>query len=256
MPGKTLKVDNLSVCIYDSEDELALEVARYVKEYLEKISATQGSAAIVLATGNTQLKFLDALTTGEDLDWSKLTLFHLDEYLGIDSNHPAGFRYYLRERVEKQVKPGQFHYIKGDALQPLAECDRYAQLLSAQPLALCCLGIGENGHLAFNEPKVADFDDPYRVKLVKLDRATRLYQVEEGHFSTLEAVPQYAFTLTIPAICSAEKIICLALGSHKASAIKQMLTEAIGPACPASILRQQPKTYLFLDKEAASLLES
>ena len=251
---KTFKVDALRVCVYDSEDELALEVAKRVKEDLHDILTQKSSAAVVLATGNTQLKFLDALTTLEEIAWSKITLFHLDEYLGIDPNHSASFRYYLRERVEKLAKPKQFYYLQGDARQPLAECDRYTQLLKTQTLDLCCLGIGENGHLAFNEPKVTDFNDPYWVKLVKLNQSTRQYQVEEEHFSTLETVPQYAFTLTIPAICSAQKMICLALGNHKASVVKQMLTAAISPACPATVLRQQPNTTLYLDAQAASLL--
>ena len=252
--SKSFKVDALSVCVYTSPSELALEVAKTVKEYLQTCLSQQETAAVVLATGNTQLQFLDTLSELGGLDWSRLTLFHLDEYLGINAYHPASFRYYLRERVQKQVNPGKFHYIQGDTLQPLAECDRYTQLLEAQPIALCCLGIGENGHLAFNEPNVADFNDPYRVKLIKLNRETRLYQVESGEFQDLEAVPQYAFTLTIPTICSAQKLICLALGTHKAAIVKQMLTKDISPACPASVLRRCSNATLYLDTDAASLL--
>ncbi|MGF1481812.1 MAG: glucosamine-6-phosphate deaminase [Cyanophyceae cyanobacterium] len=248
------QVDCLRVCIYKSEAALAAKVAKDVEDYLQSLLAQQEAAALVLATGNTQISFLEALTATKGIDWSRLILFHLDEYLGIDPDHPASFNTYLRERVHQRVHPRQFHYIKGDTLQPLLECDRYIKLLSAQPLALCFLGVGENGHLAFNEPAVADFNDPHPMKLVKLNRSTRLHSVNSGEFSELQAVPQYAFTLTIPTICTAQKIICLALGAHKAAIVKQMLTETISPTCPASVLRQHPNATLYLDADAASFL--
>jgi glucosamine-6-phosphate deaminase len=190
------------------------------------------------------------------VNWSRVILFHLDEYLGIDADHVASFRRYLRERVEQQVNPFQFHYIEGDTNQPLAECDRYTKLLQAQPIDLCCLGLGENGHLAFNEPSVADFNDPESVKLVKLDESTRIAQVEKGDFPQLEAAPQYAFTLTIPMICSAKKILCLAPEAHKASAVSKMLQGRIGTDCPASVLRTQDQATLFLDANSAHLLQN
>src|SRR5262249_39262566 len=158
----------------------------------------QGTAAVILATGNSQIQFLQALHALGGVDWARITLFHMDEYLGISADHPASFRRYLRERVENHVHPRAFHYLEGDALQPLDECARYPRLLSAQSIDLCCLGVGENGHLAFNDPPVAQFDDPHSVKLVKLDLACRQQQVGEGHFPTIAAVPQYAITLTIP----------------------------------------------------------
>ena len=253
-PIKTFKVDALSVRVYNCEVELASDVAKIFQKYLQDILTQKDLAALILATGNSQIQFLEALIALGGVDWSRLTLFHLDEYLGIDANHPASFRYYLRQRIEKRVNPAQFHYIQGDATQPLTECQRYTQLLLAQPIDLCCLGVGENGHLAFNEPNLADFDDPHQVKLVKLARQTRLSQVNQGHFPHLEAVPQYAFTLTIPAFCSAPKILCLAPGLGKASVVKKMLQEAISPACPASVLRQHANATLFLDKDSASAI--
>jgi glucosamine-6-phosphate deaminase len=139
-------------------------------------------------------------------------------------------------------------------MQPVAECERYTQLLLAQPIDLCCLGLGENGHLAFNEPFVADFDDPHSVKLVKLELTTRQQQVRQGHFPILESVPQYAFTLTIPMLCSARKILCLAPEKRKALAVKEMLNRPIFTDYPASVLRGQAQATLFLDKDSASLL--
>jgi glucosamine-6-phosphate deaminase len=158
--------------------------------------------------------------------------------------------------VEKQVSPKEFHYIEGDAIEPLVECDRYTKLLQAQPIDLCCLGVGENGHLAFNDPAVADVNDPYTLKLVKLDNVNRQQQVNTGYFPNLESVPQYAFTLTLPMICSAKKIICLAQGKRKAKIVKQMLEGDVTTDCPASILRTQQQATLFLDVDSAALVKS
>lgn len=253
VPAKSFEVDALAVRLYSQEAELTGEAAKMAQHYLQNLLTQQSTATVILATGNSQIKFLEALITLGGVDWSRVILFHLDEYLGIDADHSASFRRYLRERVERQVNPAVFHYIEGDTMQPLAECQRYTQLLLAQPIDLCCLGLGENGHLAFNEPLVAAFDDPHYVKLVKLESATRQQQVHQGHFPILEAVPQYAFTLTIPMLCLAKKILCLALGEHKALAVKEMLQGPIFPGCPASILRTQEAT-LFLDADSASLL--
>jgi glucosamine-6-phosphate deaminase len=251
---KYFRVDDLNVQIYNSEPELAQDVAFIAQKYLQYVLKQKGEAAVLLATGNSQLKFLEDLINLGGVDWSRITFFHLDEYLGIACDHSASFRNYLRDRVQQRVQPKQFHYIEGDALQPLVECDRYTKLLQAQPIDLCCLGIGENGHIAFNDPSVADFNDPYMVKLVKLDEVNRQQQVKTGYFANLESVPQYAFTLTIPMICAAKKIICLAPEQRKAQVIKEMLQGEISTNCPASILRKQHQATLFLDANSASLL--
>ena len=253
-PIEAFQVDRLTIKVFRSEAELALAAAAMVQIYLQQILCQQNTAALILATGNSQIKFLKALSKEPSLPWSQIICFHLDEYLGIDEEHPGSFRYYLREKVEKLVNPGQFHYLQGDTLEPITECDRYTQLLLAQPLDLCCLGIGKNGHLAFNEPNVANFSDPKKVKIVKLADQTRLAQVNQGYFPHLDAVPSYAFTLTIPIICAAAQLLCLATGVHKAKVIKQLLTEAINPSLPASVLRQTSNTTLLLDRDAASLL--
>jgi glucosamine-6-phosphate deaminase len=253
-PAQPFQVDALSVRPYNSEAELAQDAAQLAQEHLQSILAQQGTATVILATGNSQIKFLEALIALEGVDWSRVTCFHLDEYLGIDANHPASFRRYLRERVEDRVKLKRFHYIEGDTLQPLAECDRYTRLLLAQPIDLCCLGLGQNGHLAFNEPSVADFNDERSVKLVKLEQSTRQQQVDGGYFASLDAVPQYAFTLTISTICAAKKIFCLVPGKRKAPAVKEMLQGVVQPDYPASVLRTQATATLFLDADSASLM--
>jgi len=247
----SFQVDGLFVKIYNSPAEMAQDVAAIVQDYLQTTIKQQGSAAMLLATGSSQIPLLDALIALGGVDWSRITCFHLDEYLGISGEHPASFRHYLRQRVEVLVHPKAFHYLQGDTLQPVAECDRYAKLLQAQPIDLCFLGLGENGHIAFNDPAVADFHDPYSVKLVKLDTVNRQQQVKTGYFANLESVPQYAFTVTIPVICAAKKIICLAPEKRKAAIVKQMLQGEISPDCPASILRQQPQATLCLDVNSA-----
>jgi glucosamine-6-phosphate deaminase len=244
-------VDRLSVRIYASEWELATDAAAIAGDYLRDCLQQREIATVILATGNSQILFLQALIALEGIDWSRVGFFHLDEYLGIGAEHPASFRYYLRERVENRVRPAWFEYIEGDARQPLDECDRYGQLLNAGAIDLCFLGVGENGHLAFNEPSVADFQDPRSVKLVKLDQANREQQVRGGHFPDLAAVPDYAFTLTIPAIRRALKILCLAPGRRKARVIETMLRGEVSPACPASILRETVRSILFLDGDSA-----
>ena len=251
---KTLHVDSLPVRIYQNQPDLAQDVARTAHEYLTDLLARKAGAAVILATGNSQIKFLEQLISLGGVDWSRVTLFHMDEYLGIDGNHTASFRRYMRERVEQRVKPKIFNYLNGDAAQPLDECARYTQLLEAQPIDLCCLGVGENGHLAFNDPPVADFHDPHKVKLVQLDHACRQQQVSEGHFPNLAAVPPYAFTLTIPALCSAQRMLCIAPEKRKAKAIFDALRGPVSIACPASFLRKQSHATLFLDSDSASLL--
>ncbi len=253
-PIKTFQVDALSARVYAKQPELARDVAAIAQKYLPEILAKQGFAAAILATGNSQIQFLDELIRLGGVDWSRLTLFHMDEYLGLPADHPACFRRYMRERVEQRVQPRVFHYLAGDAEEPIKECDRYTKLLQAQPIDLCCLGVGENGHIAFNDPPVADFNDPRSVKLVKLDLKCRQQQVGEGHFPSVEAMPQYALTLTIPALCSAKKMLCIVPETRKAQAVRDMLRGPVSPACPASWLRKQPQATVFLDTDSASLL--
>jgi glucosamine-6-phosphate deaminase len=251
-PIKQFIVDSLNVRVFPSQTELAADAAREAAATLSAAITAKGSAAAILATGNSQLRFLEALVKLGGVDWSKVTLFHMDEYLGISANHTASFRKYMRERVESLLKPKVFHYIEGDSAQPIAECERYARLLAAQAMDLCCLGIGENGHLAFNDPPVADFHDQKLVKIVTLDEACRRQQVGEGHFKRIEDMPQYAITLTIPALIQAERVLAIVPEKRKASAVKNSLKGPISTGCPGSYLRLQKHALLFLDQESAS----
>ena len=253
-PIKTFQVDELPVRVYASQDDLAADAAREAQAFLVQCIAARGAASAILATGNSQIRFLDELIKLGGVDWSKLTLFHMDEYLGLDANHKASFRRYMRERVESRVRPRAFHYLDGQADQPLNECARYADLLQAGEIDLCCLGVGENGHIAFNDPHVADFEDPWAVKLVSLDLKCRQQQVNEGHFSGVDQMPQFAYTLTIPTLCAVRKMICIAPEKRKAQAVHNALREAVSTSCPASYLRKQPQAVLLLDQDSAALL--
>jgi glucosamine-6-phosphate deaminase len=246
--------EDLAVRIYDSLENLASDAAFEVNQFLRATLRDQGAAAVILATGNSQIQFLKKLVALEGVDWKLVTLFHMDEYLGIDAGHRASFRRYLRERVETLVQPKVFHFIEGDADLPLDECERYESALRAQPIDLCCLGVGENGHIAFNDPPVARFEEKHHVKIVKLDHECKMQQVREEHFPSLEAVPPFAYTLTIPALCSARKMVCIAPEKRKARAVKEALQGPVGTPCPASILRRQKHCTLLLDHDSASLL--
>jgi glucosamine-6-phosphate deaminase len=246
------RVESLDVAVFDTPVDLAVCAAETAAEYLRGLIARQGAASVIFATGNSQLRFLEALRGEGGIDWSRVTVFHMDEYLGLSAGHAASFRRFIQEKIADPLKPGQVHFLNGDADEPVKECDRYAGLLAAQPVDFCCLGIGENGHLAFNDPEVANFADPRPVKIVRLDEACRQQQVGEGHFCSLEKVPQYALTLTIPALCAARRMLCIVPELRKARAVGAALCGPVATACPASILRRQAHATLFLDAASAS----
>ena len=256
MSSHFFTVDALSVKIFPTSKDLAIYAANLVEAYLLDILEKQTTARVLLATGQSQIAFLNIFTASKQLDWSRLTFFHLDEYLGIPPSHPGSFHHYLYHRVERIVHPGKFHYLQGDPIDPIAECDRYNTLLNTEPIDLVMLGVGANGHLGFNEPNVADLHDSRGVKLVKLAASTRQAQVNQGYFDNIDLTPAYAFTLTIPMICSAKKLVCLAPGNSKAMIIKQLLHDAISSHCPATVMRHHPDATLLIDQDAASCLSS
>ncbi len=254
-PAKTLKVDALTVQIYDSPDAVALAGSAITQNILQNAITRNGSTAAIFATGRSQIQFLQHLTAPSNLlNWQNITGFHLDEYLGISAHHPASFRHYLHQHLTSKVSLAQWYAIEGDGLLPLDTCREYEQALRAHPTELCCLGIGNNGHLAFNDPDVAHFNDPDWVKIVRLDQQNRQQQAKSSAFKDLAAVPQYAFTLTLSAIQASHHSLCLAYGKGKANIVHQLLTGPIQPQCPASILRQMPQAQLLIDKDAASLI--
>jgi glucosamine-6-phosphate deaminase len=248
---RTFDVDAAQVRVHASDAELANDAAAAAADAISGAVAARGTARVMLATGNSQRAFLDALTALE-LPWPAVDAFHMDEYVGIAADHPASFRRYLQERFVDRVHPGAFHPIEGDAPDPVRECARYAALLAAAPLDLCCLGIGENGHLAFNDPPVADFDDPQAVKLVELDDACRRQQVGEGHFRTLDDVPPEAITVTIPALLDAGRVLAVVPEARKRDPVRAALTGPVTTECPASVLRTRAQVTIFLDEASAA----
>jgi glucosamine-6-phosphate deaminase len=244
------RVDRLWVRVFPSARELGVASADDAAGVLQAAVTERGVANAMFATGNSQLGFLDELVT-RAVDWSKVVVFHMDEYVGVGPAHPAGFGRYIRERIADRVRPGVVHYMDGTG-DAEAECERYAHLLARHPLDLCCLGIGENGHLAFNDPPVADFDDRRDVKVVELDTASRAQQVDEGHFASVEAVPTHAVTVTIPALLRARRVIVNVPEARKAAPVRAALEGAVSTACPASVLRTCPHARLYLDRDSAS----
>ncbi len=251
-----MKVDMLTVQVYESAEDVALAGSAIARQILGEAILETGRARAIFATGRSQVGFLRHLTdlnARPSLDWPKITGFHLDEYLGIAADHPASFRRYLKTHLTQKVALEQWHDIEGDGLLPLSTCQEYEVQLRTAPIDLCCLGIGNNGHLAFNDPTVANFTDPHWVKIVRLDAKNRLQQVESSAFESIEAVPQYAFTLTLSAIQAARHSLCIAYGEHKSAVVHRMLTHSIDVSSPASILRKTTQALLLVDTAAASL---
>lgn len=239
--------------ILKDRPEIAAAAAPLVAQYLRGELARKPEVTVVAATGTSQFEFLDRLAQEPGVAWSRVTFFHLDEYLGIPATHPASFRRYLKERVEDRLHPKAFHYIQGDAPDPQAECRRLAGLLRDRTVDLVLLGIGENGHIAFNDPP-ADFatEEPFIV--VELDEACRRQQLKEGWFPTLEAVPTRAITMSPKQILKGRMLVCLVPDARKAEAVYRCLTSPITPDVPCTILRRHPNIHLFLDEAAAALL--
>jgi glucosamine-6-phosphate deaminase len=230
--------------------------ADHVHALLRGILAAQKRARVVFACAPSQNEFLEALLSPERpaLDWSRIQAFHMDEYAGLSAEHPASFRHYLHAHLLSRVQPEAFAPLRGEAGDGAAECLRYTKLLREAPIDLVCLGIGENGHLAFNDPPIADFEDPADVKLVELDLACRQQQVHDGCFLSLAEVPTQALTLTLPVFLRAAHLSVVVPGPRKAPAVQAALQGPITPQCPASALRLRPRVHVFLDAPAAGLL--
>ena len=251
---KEISKENLNVKIFATKDEMGKVAATTVAQKLNAAISEKEFANLILATGASQFQFLEHLQS-QAIDWKKITVFHLDEYKGMPVTHPASFRKYLKERILDKVQPKQVHYLNGDAADAEAEVLRYENLLKAHPIDIACIGIGENGHIAFNDPPVANFNDPKLVKVVELDEACRKQQFGEGWFPTFNDIPTHALSLTIPAIMGCKAISCVVPDERKAEAVYNTLNAEISTACPATILRTHPDTVLYLDEGSASKLK-
>ncbi len=252
----TQQFDKLPVTTYPNKEALGLVAAQDARQIIRMAIEAQGSASIILATGNSQLSFLHALRTFSDIDWSQVTIFHMDEYVGIDPRHPASFPRFLRQHIIDTIRPAAFYAIPSQAADVEQACRAYEALLRRQPIDLVAMGLGENGHIAFNDPPYADFDDPFWVKVVQLAEASRRQQVGEGHFATSADVPTHAITLTVTALLAARSILCIVPEARKAQAVHDCLTLPISADRPGSILRTVDHARLYLDQDSAAQIAS
>ena len=228
----------------------AENAARILRDAIQK----KGRVAFIAATGASQFNFLKHLVAAPGIAWGRTTMFHLDEYIGFSAEHPASFRRYLRERLTSKVPIGTIHFIEGDAADLQGEVARLNRLLGETQIDVAFVGVGENGHLAFNDPP-ADFSTEAPYIIVSLDEACRRQQMGEGWFKTLDEVPRQAISMSVRQIMKSAHIICTVPEKRKAQAVKSCLEGEVGPMFPASILRTHPSCYLYLDKESGSLLK-
>lgn len=244
---------NAKVEIYASANALGRAAAERAAQLIRRAIEERGRARVIVATGNSQIPLVEALVK-QDLDWKRVEIFHMDEYAGMPADHLASFRRWIKTRVEEKVHPGKMNYLIGDAPDLKAEMNRYAQLLNEAPIDLAFVGFGENGHIAFNDPHVADFNDPAVVKRITLDEACRKQQAGEGHFKDVESVPVDALTVTCTGLFRANAWICCVPEARKAQAVRNALEGPISVSCPASIVRRHPNAHVYLDQESSSLL--
>jgi glucosamine-6-phosphate deaminase len=244
----------MEIRVFETKRELGLAAAKRAAAAIGEAIARAGEARVIAATGASQFEFLDALVTTHGIDWGRIDMFHLDEYVGVSDSHPASFRLYLRERIVERVHPRAFHFLAGDAADPAAECRRVGALLARATIDVAFVGIGENGHLAFNDPP-ADFETEEPYVVVELDEACRRQQLGEGWFATLDDVPRRAISMSIRQILKAREILCIVPDARKARAVHDCLDGGVTPTQPSSILQTHAATTVYLDRHSAALLK-
>ena len=242
----------MEIQVFDTKAELGEAAARDAARIINEAIEERGAAFVIAATGASQFEFLDALVQ-EKIDWARVVYFHLDEYVGLPESHPASFRRYLKERLLSRVHPKAFHFLDGEVADVSQECRRVGELIAQQTIDVAFVGIGENGHLAFNDPP-ADFEteEPYLV--VNLDDTCRQQQVGEGWFKSIAEVPNQAISMSIKQILKSRNILCIVPDLRKAEAVRASVTLAVSPLQPASILQQHDHVTLYLDRDSSSLL--
>ena len=254
---KVFQQELLTVKIYPTLQQMACpdsEAAKEVANKICKLLEKKAEINMIFAAAPSQNEFLSHLIRDKRIDWTRINAFHMDEYIGIHPDASQSFGHFLRIRIFDKVPFKKVNYLNGRAESLEEECKRYANLLTKYPVDIVCLGIGENGHIAFNDPDVADFNDPKLVKIVKLDPVCRQQQVNEKCFERLDLVPKEALTLTIPTLLKAEWLFCIVPFKNKAHAVYRTIYGEISEKCPASILRRKEKSSLYLDAESAKLI--
>lgn len=248
-----LKKDNLNVKIYDTRKQMGEKAAEEAAAYLKSLLSKQEQVNIIFAAAPSQNEFLESLSVTPGIKWSRINALHMDEYIGLDKDAPQGFGNFLKERIFDKVPFKSVHYLNGQDPDPIHACQVYEKVLSEFPVDIVFMGIGENGHIAFNDPHVANFNDTKRVKIADLDDRCRHQQVNDGCFKHINEVPTHALTLTVPALLKAARIFCIVPAQTKAWAVKETLTGKISEHCPASVLRTHPHATLYVDNDSAAL---
>ena len=247
---KDFTCGKLRTRVFSTREEMGAcagtEAALKIKELL----CEKAEINVMFAAAPSQNETLQTLMADLDIDWNRVNGFHMDEYVGLEETHPAGFRNFLRKAVFNRKPFRSVHLLNGNAQDPEKEAERYETLLREHPLDVCILGVGENGHIAFNDPPVADFQDPKLVKIVKLDEVCREQQVHDGCFASLEEVPTHALSVTIPGLCGAKWMYCSVPAATKAYAVEHLVRDPVSPACPATILKEQEHAFLYTDADA------
>ena len=251
---KEFKKDQLLVKQYATRQEMGAGAAADAEKVIAQIIAEKGEINMIFAAAPSQNEMLQNLLSSDLIDWSKVNALHMDEYVGLPEGDSHTFGIYLKEHIFGHKNFKSVHYIRGFAADSEAECQRYTQILKDFPVDVVCLGIGENGHIAFNDPWVAEFNDPKAVKVVELDAMCRNQQVNDGCFPTIDDVPTHALTLTIPSLVAAKYMFCVVPASTKANAVKNTVYGPISEDCPATIMRKHPAAILYCDADSGCYL--
>jgi len=253
-PIRKFELGALSVVVYPTKEALGQGAAWAAGAIIRRVIQEKGRARLMFSAANSQLDMIANLMSDNEIDWDAVEMFHVDEYAGLPLSHAESFGGWVKRNVADVVHPRATYYIRGDAPDAAAECERYARLLSERPIDVSFLGIGENGHIGFNDPHAADFFDPEIVKVVTLDEKCRLQQVAEGHWPDFASVPTQGYAVTCPALVNASHIICCVPGPRKAEAVRKTLEGPVSESCPASRIRTHPDARLCLDADSAAML--
>lgn len=249
-----MKVNKLEVKIFETRAQMGAAAALDIKNKFVELLAKKQTINVIFAAAPSQNEVLAALVADAEIEWSRIHAYHMDEYIGLSSDAPQGFGNFLRAHIFDRVPFASVNFIDSSALDADAEALRYGRLLDENLADVVVMGIGENGHIAFNDPPVADFNDPKTVKSVKLDEICRNQQVNDGCFAKIDDVPTHALTITVPALTRAPYLFCIVPASTKAWAVKETLTGSIDEHCPASVLRTHDNAILYLDRDSAALV--
>ena len=238
--------------VFDTREAMGACAGSEAAAKLKELLREKEEVNVMFAAAPSQNETLQTLMADPEIEWERVNGFHMDEYVGLDENHPAGFRNFLKNAVFSKKNFKSVNLINGNADDPEKEAERYSALLKSHPLDICVLGVGENGHIAFNDPAVAEFHDAKLAKVVELDERCRMQQVHDGCFAELKEVPTHALTVTIPGLCAAKWMYCSVPAATKRAAVRATLCGEIGPEVPATVMRRHPDAALYCDPDSAA----